>query len=174
MFIPSTYLAFVMHQMCLFTQNAKLHYMLQFDDTVKQLQFSTTHTKYTPAIYSNVASPICTVRRGKVKKPSRFWPFLPDFSSFFLIFLSFSNFWQFFSLSGVALCLHCTPSGYATANKCHPIWWPASHSHTIIQTIEQKQINSNISKQNKKKVIKINNFKYTCIHLLWFRYRKLN
>ena len=40
-----------------------------------------------------------------MKEPSRFLPFLPDSSSFFQIFPDFFPFfWQFFSLSGVALC----------------------------------------------------------------------
>ena len=41
-----------------------------------------------------------------MKEPSRCLPFLPDFSS--------SRFLANFSLSGVALCPPCTPSGYAT------------------------------------------------------------
>ena len=52
-----------------------------------------------------------------MKEPSRFLPFLPDFSSFFPIFPDFCSLFRFlanFSLSGVELCLHCTPSGYAT------------------------------------------------------------
>ena len=63
----------------------------------------------------SVAQPALYVRRGKVKKPSRFLPFLPDFSPFFpRIFLIgkkrknrekegktlFPDFWHFFSLSG--------------------------------------------------------------------------
>ena len=49
-----------------------------------------------------------------MKETSRLLPFLPDFSSFFPIFPDFSQFWAFFSLSGVALCPPCHPSGYAT------------------------------------------------------------
>ena len=47
-----------------------------------------------------------------MKKPSRFLPFLPDFSSFSLFSPILAN----FSLSGVALCPPCTPSGYATGS----------------------------------------------------------
>ena len=39
-------------------------------------------------------------RRGNVKEPSRFLPFLPSFSWFFLIFPSFSQFLAIFWLSG--------------------------------------------------------------------------
>ena len=72
---------------------------------------------------SSVASPIC--QEGKVKESSWFWPFLPDFSSFFLIFPDFffffcsffPDFWQIFVLLGVALCPPWPPSGYATDKK---------------------------------------------------------
>ena len=58
---------------------------------------------------SSVAS--LFVRRGKVKEPHRFWPFLPDFSSFSRFFPDFSspypdfsfffpNFWQCFRCQG--------------------------------------------------------------------------
>ena len=56
-----------------------------------------------------------------MKGISQFLPFLPDFSSFFLIFPDFFPiypdfppiFGKFFAV-GVALCPPCHPSGYAT------------------------------------------------------------
>ena len=60
---------------------------------------------------SSVASPICQERQSK--EPSRFWPFLPDFSSFSRFF---PDFWQFFRCQGG----HCAPlpyTGYATARE---------------------------------------------------------
>ena len=66
-----------------------------------------------------------SVRRGKVKEPSRFLPFLPDFSSFFPIFPLFSRFFMIFPLfPDFRQIIRCQgwhsaplpPSGYATGS----------------------------------------------------------
>ena len=47
---------------------------------------------------------------------SQFFLFFPDFSPIFLIFSLFFPIFGKFSVSGVALCPPCHPSGYATAS----------------------------------------------------------
>ena len=66
---------------------------------------------------TSVVQPALSVRRGKMKEPSRFLPFLPDFKKIFEKFvpdfLGGALFLAKFSLSGVAPCLLDPPSGYA-------------------------------------------------------------
>ena len=79
----------------------------------------------------SVASPICQEEQSERNFPvlafsSRFvlfFPgfFFPDFPRFFLILFSFSRFLANFSLSEVALCPPCHPSGYATASVVLPM-----------------------------------------------------
>ena len=75
---------------------------------------------------SSVASPICQEGQSE-KKPSRFLPFLLDFSSFFPIFpdffpiflIFFPIFWQIFAVRGGTLP-PCHPCGYATGEPLMP------------------------------------------------------
>ena len=66
-----------------------------------------------------VALPALSVRRGKVKEPSRFLPFLPDFSSFSPIFPDFfplfPGFWQIFRCQG----WHSAPLATPVATPLH-------------------------------------------------------
>ena len=68
-------------------------------------------------VTGSVAWPALSVRRGKVKEPSRFLPFLLNFSSFFWFF---PDFWQIFRCQGWHSAPPCHPSGYATAQVEKP------------------------------------------------------
>ena len=69
----------------------------------------------------HVAYAVLSVRKGKVKEPSRILPFLPDFASFFPIFPSFSRFLAFFFAGGGTLP-SLTPSGYTTVDNSYRIY----------------------------------------------------
>ena len=64
------------------------------------------------------SSRVASARRGKVKEPSRFLSFLPDFSSSFPIVLDFSplfpDFWEKNFAGRGATLPPVPPSGYAT------------------------------------------------------------
>ena len=65
------------------------------------------------------SSEALSVRRGKVKEPSRFFPFLPRFLLFFpdfsWFFPLFPDFWHIFCCQGWHSASRDPPSGYATA-----------------------------------------------------------
>ena len=87
---------------------------------------------------SSVASLICLEGQSERNFPifafsSRFFLFFPDFSP---IFPDFSPIFGKFSLSGVALCPPCHPSGYATAPRSTPL---CPHPHAQDSYSENKR-----------------------------------
>ena len=92
-----------------------LYNMWETESTRKKMHFHNIFCRW----FSSVAS--LTVRRGKVKEPSRFLLFLPDFFSFFTIFPDFfplfPDFWQIFRCQG----WHSTPLAPTVATW---LWLP--------------------------------------------------